>query len=335
MRMTPGLLVIGGLVVFWVAFTPVVLVPTYVIPDQGSEIWRERTSPEEEGRRMYMSEGCTNCHSLYVRPQDWILGAHRIAESGDYYKEAPHLLGSIRTGPDLSQEGGQHTDDWHRAHFINPRSVRPDSLMPRYGHLGRTRIEALTAYVQSQGGDQADARMERQRHWQSAAQAAHRRGADENIEWLHENIPAGWLPLPNPYPASEASLARGEKVYQSFCIGCHGPVGDGQGPAAPYMDPPPLNFTLLKRNLAEDRYIGGILYYQIMNGITGTAMPYFKSELESAKIWDVSNYVAVNFIDWDDSNLEPRGIDASLEVPGEGKNDLAPMRFKETEGEQP
>ena len=55
-----------------------------------------------------------------------------------------------------------------------------------------------------------------------------------------------------------------------------------------------------------------------MNGITGTAMPYFKRELESEKIWDVGNYVAVTFIGQTDADTEPRGIDASYEPPGEG-----------------
>jgi mono/diheme cytochrome c family protein len=82
------------------------------------------------------------------------------------------------------------------------------------------------------------------------------------------------------------------------------------GPAQPYLYPPPLNFTLLK-----DRGVsGGILYYQIMNGITGTAMPYFKRELESEKIWDVGNYVAVAFIGQSDAGTQP-GIPAAYELP--------------------
>lgn len=81
------------------------------------------------------------------------------------------------------------------------------------------------------------------------------------------------------------------------------------GLAQPYLDPPPLNFTILKNRGIS----GGILYYQIMNGITGTAMPYFKRELESEKIWDVGNYVAVYFIDESDANKAPRGIDAAYE----------------------
>ena len=119
--------------------------------------------------------------------------------------------------------------------------------------------------------------------------------------------------MPNPYPATEADLLRGKKMYQEFCIGCHGSIGDGQGPAAKDMNPPPLNFTTLRRHLVDGKYIGGILYYQIMNGITGTGMPYFKRELESDKIWAISNYVAVTFIGYSDAGIEPKGIEAAYE----------------------
>jgi mono/diheme cytochrome c family protein len=50
-----------------------------------------------------------------------------------------------------------------------------------------------------------------------------------------------------------------------------------------------------------------------MNGITGTAMPYFKRELESEKIWDVGNYIALYFINQTDADTDPKGIDAAYE----------------------
>jgi len=42
-------------------------------------------------------------------------------------------------------------------------------------------------------------------------------------------------------------------------------------------------------------------------------MPYFKKELESAWIWDLSNYIAVAFIGYTDANISPKGIDAAYE----------------------
>jgi mono/diheme cytochrome c family protein len=244
---------------------------------------------------------------------DWGLGASRIAQSGDYVDAAPPLLGTERTGPDLSQEGGEHTNDWHLAHFTNPRYTSPVSVMPSWEFLGEESIKKLTAYMQSEGRKDADKRVSRQQYWHKRALAAYNKGDDENVKWLHDFVPQGWRVLPNPYPASEEALLRGKKIYQQFCIGCHGSVGDGAGPAADYLTPEPLNFTTLRRNLVEDRYIGGILYYQIMNGVTGTAMPYFKRALESEKIWDVSNYVAVYFIGYTDADIPPEGIDAAYE----------------------
>jgi mono/diheme cytochrome c family protein len=56
-----------------------------------------------------------------------------------------------------------------------------------------------------------------------------------------------------------------------------------------------------------------------MNGITGTAMPYFKRELESEKIWDVGNYVAVTFVGQSDAGTKDSGIPAAFETPEKEK----------------
>lgn len=310
MRMTPLTVVAGALLLLAAIVYVVILLPAeHTSQAAPSEIFRPRTPEEATGRKLYMANGCVYCHSQSIRSFDWGLGAERIAQAGDYVADYPILLGSQRTGPDLSQAGGEHPDDWHVAHFINPRFTRPLSIMPAWRWLGEESINHLTSYVQSLGMKAADHRMQRQRQWKVEAIKAYEAGPDANVEWLNRHIPQGWRDIPNPYPTTEAGLARGHKIYQDFCFGCHGPVGDGMGPAQPWIYPPPLNFTILKNREVS----GGILYYQIMNGITGTAMPYFKRELESEKIWDVGNYVAVYFIDDSDANTEPKGIDAAHE----------------------
>ena len=170
-------------------------------------------------------------------------------------------------------------------------------------------MKRLTLYVQSLGGKSADHRTARQDFWKAQLSAAYETGPAQNVRWLSDHVPEGWRVIPDPYPTSDAGLARGRKIYQDFCLGCHSPIGDGMGPAQPYLYPPPLNFTILKGREIS----GGILYYQIMNGITGSAMPYFKRDLESEKIWDVGNFVAVYFINQSDAHAEPRGIDAAYE----------------------
>ncbi|MDX2499865.1 MAG: cbb3-type cytochrome c oxidase subunit II [Deltaproteobacteria bacterium] len=309
LKMTPTVVILGGIFILAVIVFTVVYWPWATKVEQPSDIFRFRTTQEDEGRKLYIANGCINCHSQSVRLVDWGLGAERIAQAGDYVADRPILLGSIRTGPDLSQAGGEHPDDWHIAHFINPRYTRPNSIMPAWEFLGMDNIKTLTRYVQGLGFKMADSRMERQNYWKEKSITAYETGPEENVKWLHDNIPEGWRNVPNPYPTTEAGLARGHKIYQDFCLGCHGPVGDGMGPAQPWIYPPPLNFTILKGRGVS----GGILYYQIMNGITGTAMPYFKRDLESQKIWEVGDYVAVYFIGESDANAEPRGIDSSWE----------------------
>jgi len=317
-HMDPKVVGIATTIVLVLVFCVVVVVPRNTQPAavRPSETWRPLQPLEAKGRELYVRNGCQYCHTQYVRKGDWGLGAERIAQAGDYYAEYAPQLGSNRNGPDLSQAGGEHTDDWHRAHFVNPRWTRPESFMPPFSYWSPDEMNAMIAYVQGLGGKLADGRVARQWRWRRPAMAAYESGADQNIRWLHSHVPKGWLEVPNPYPITPASFQRGEVVYQRHCLGCHGPVGDGQGPAVRYVYPPPLNFTTLRRIGLEGGATGGMLYYQIMNGITGTAMPYFKRELESEKIWDVSNYVARQFIGLEDANTEPRGIDAAFEPVG-------------------
>jgi cytochrome c oxidase cbb3-type subunit 2 len=319
-HMSPKLVGLGTTLLVALIFAAVVLAPGYTNPElrADSEIYRPRSALEERGRRIYLEHGCQYCHSQYTRKVDWGLGAERLAQAGDYARDLAPQLGSLRNGPDLSQEGGQHTDDWHAAHFMNPRWTRPESFMPPFDYLRGDDLDALIAYGQSLGGKLADARVARQWSWRAQAISAFERGVDENVVWLHAHVPAGWLQVPSPYPITEVSRLRGATVFQRHCLGCHGPVGDGQGPASALVYPPPLNFTTLRRHGTEGGASGGMLYYQIMNGITGTAMPAFKQELESEKIWDVSNYVAEQFIGVVDANGEPRGIDAAYEPVDRG-----------------
>lgn len=308
--MTVGLIVIGGLIIFAAVLLISVILPWKTITETPADIYRPRTKLEKIGRQIYIENGCTYCHTQFIRPIDWNHGAVRVARAGDYAADQPHLLGSERTGPDLSLEGGERPDDWHRAHFVNPRYTRPESIMPAFEFLGPEKIDALIAYKQSLGFQMADMRANRQRYWKQEAIAAYTAGPDRNVEWLHSWVPDGWKTLPNPYPTANVRLAQGKKIYESFCTGCHGPIGDGMGPAARYLNPPPLNFTILRgRGIT-----GGILYFQIMNGITGTSMMYFKKDLESEKIWTVGDYVAVTFIGESDAGAPPRGLPAAYEI---------------------
>src|SRR6185312_5151885 len=244
MGMTPRSVALGIALVAAATSSAVLFLPAMTAPTRPSDIFRPRTALENQGRIIYIRNGCIGCHTQYMRPSDWNYTQMRVAQAGDYIADSPHLLGSERTGPDLSQEGGMHPDDWHLAHFTDPRFTRPVSIMPDFSFLNSSQMTALIAYIQSLGGKMADERMARQRHWKQQLLAAYQRGADDNVEFLHAHVPPQWMHLPNPYPPTPASLARGQFVYQQECIWCHGEVGDGNGPAARYLNPKPFNFTL-------------------------------------------------------------------------------------------
>ena len=94
------------------------------------------TAVELEGRDIYIREGCHVCHTQMVRTlvSDTSRYGHYSVAGEDVY-ERPFLWGSKRTGPDLARVGGRYSDDWHRAHLVDPRSVVPVSNMPGYGWL--------------------------------------------------------------------------------------------------------------------------------------------------------------------------------------------------------
>jgi len=104
---------------------------------------RPYTPLELAGRNIYVREGCYLCHSQMIRPlRDEVerYGHYSLAAESMY--DRPFQWGSKRTGPDLARVGGKYSDDWHRDHLKNPRSVVPGSVMPEYGWLAETDLDA-------------------------------------------------------------------------------------------------------------------------------------------------------------------------------------------------
>lgn len=104
---------------------------------------RPWTPLELEGRDIYIREGCHVCHTQMIRP----LRAE-VERYGPYSRAAesawdhPFLWGSKRTGPDLARVGNRYSDQWHKDHLIDPRSVVPESVMPAYPWLAKNEVSA-------------------------------------------------------------------------------------------------------------------------------------------------------------------------------------------------
>ena len=95
------------------------------------------------GRDVYVREGCYNCHSQMVRPfraEVERYGHYSVA--GEFVYDRPFQWGSKRTGPDLHRVGGRYSDEWHRLHLNDPRSLVPESNMPAYPWLAKSAANA-------------------------------------------------------------------------------------------------------------------------------------------------------------------------------------------------
>lgn len=98
------------------------------------------TENQLKGRQTYIENGCIYCHSQQVRDPvagaDKHFGWGRASLPSDYIYDKPHLLGTMRTGPDLSNIGSrQPSRDWHHLHLYDPRSLVPWSIMPGFSFL--------------------------------------------------------------------------------------------------------------------------------------------------------------------------------------------------------
>ncbi len=103
---------------------------------------RPYTALELAGRDIYQREGCFLCHSQMIRPfrdERDRYGHYSLAVESKY--DHPFQWGSKRTGPDLARVGGKYSDEWHRQHMRDPRSLVPGSIMPRYPWLDDATID--------------------------------------------------------------------------------------------------------------------------------------------------------------------------------------------------
>ena len=118
------------------------IVPTMMIKSNTPTIATVKpyTPLELEGRDLYIRDGCNACHTQMIRPfPSEVLrydpAGKQYSLPGEYVYDHPHLWGSKRTGPDLMRVGGKYPDSWHYNHMLDPTSMSPGSIMPRYPWL--------------------------------------------------------------------------------------------------------------------------------------------------------------------------------------------------------
>jgi len=155
---------------------------------RGGEISAQLTQIER-GRQVYISEGCINCHSQYVRPNtadDLMWGP--VETMQELRQQHPPLIGNRRQGPDLSQVGGRRSPLWLKAHFYDPPEVSGASIMPSYAILFRDqRGDDLVAYLESLHGSGTESHIAMEGQWNPSPDAVARAGADEGELLFHRD----------------------------------------------------------------------------------------------------------------------------------------------------
>jgi cytochrome c oxidase cbb3-type subunit I/II len=139
----PILLLVLSLVVVGIGGL-VEMVPTFLIKSNVPTISNVKpyTPLELQGRDVYISEGCYNCHSQMIRPFRYEVARYgEYSKAGEFVYDHPFQWGSKRTGPDLARIGGKYPDSWHFNHMLEPVSMAPGSIMPAYPWLFEKSID--------------------------------------------------------------------------------------------------------------------------------------------------------------------------------------------------
>lgn len=256
---------------------------------------------EQRGLKVYIKEGCVACHTQQVRniemdnvwgtrpsiPADYYYSKKRI----DIWRQSPSLLGSERTGPDLTAIGERNpSTTWHFMHLFNPRIVVPESVMPGYPWLFEERAKAdpddqvlnLPPSLNPQGKVVVPTQEARDlvSYLLSLKQVKLPNAENEFIRSGNEGTK-------NPSASeaeNESALSDGGALYQATCAVCHQQNGEGLPGAFPSL----RNSKIV---LNEDPEI---LVRIILEGYDARAefatMPAFGDQLTDEQITAIINF---------------------------------------------
>jgi cytochrome c oxidase cbb3-type subunit 2 len=323
--MSKLLLIVGGSTLMYAVYSAMMaVIPgielSKVPPDAGL---KQLTLMQQRGRDVYISEGCAYCHTQQVRPlpADSIFG--RPSAPGDFAYQTPELLGSERTGPDLTNIGKrQPSKIWQYMHLYDPRSVVPQSVMPSFPALfkvvdkapkGVAPVPVPKAYAPPHGVVIPTQKAQdlvaylislRQPRLPGAKSenTATASGAASNTNTSGtSSAPASGKASPGASQAAAAptassgkgtttfDAANGAKLFAANCAACHGAQGAGV----------PGVFPALKGNaVVNDKdpteHITVVLHGLHGRVIDGTQyaahMPAFASQLTDAQIADIIDH---------------------------------------------
>jgi len=209
------------------------------------------TPKERKGLSIYVAEGCVACHTQQVRniemdkvwgdrpslPSDYYFSKKRM----DVWRQSPSLLGSERTGPDLTNVGKrQPSQDWHLIHLYNPRIVVDQSVMPAYPWLFELKSASEV------GPTDVKVNVPKRFKDNSAQVVVAKEDALNLVKYIQslKQVDPSFA-IPEFIPSSqkevfaetsvEGETLDGKSLYVQNCAACHQPSGEGLAGAFPSL----------------------------------------------------------------------------------------------------
>ncbi|GAB4291911.1 MAG: cbb3-type cytochrome c oxidase subunit II [Ignavibacteriaceae bacterium] len=250
------------------------------------------TPAEFRGLNTYVSEGCLYCHTQQVRPLqlDKVFG--RPSSPFDYsyltpldqIRMTPAVLGSERTGPDLSNIGNrQPSEIWHHIHLYNPRAVVKSSVMQAYPWL----------YEIKENPDSNDLVIPVPEEYapKNGKVVATQKAKDlvAYLLFLKQKPIEGISQIEESTNKNLTSANAGAQLYNTNCASCHQQNGEG----IPKTFPPLKNSATVNSD-NPDKHIRTVLFGlkgEAINGFVYPAeMPAQKDNLTDEQIAEIINY---------------------------------------------
>jgi cytochrome c oxidase cbb3-type subunit 2 len=252
------------------------------------------TRTQSKGRAVYVAEGCAYCHTQQVRPlaTDTVFG--RAAAPGDFAYQTPELLGSERTGPDLSNIGvRQPSTVWQFLHLYEPRAVVKQSIMPAFPWLFRTVDKAPDGvapvpipapFAPRQGVVVPTAR--------AAALVAYLEALKQPALAGQAGAPGAVAPPATPPAAAKPGgfdAASGATLFAANCAPCHGDQGAGVPGAFPSLVGDPV-VNAADPSVHIRTVLGGLSGKTIGGTKYDAAMPPFADAIGDQQIADIIDH---------------------------------------------
>lgn len=278
--------------------------PAYRMQEtQPLQTMNDLSPAQRKGLGVYVAENCMACHTQQVRniemdnvwgdrpslPSDYYYSKQRM----DFWRQSPSLLGSERTGPDLTNVGNRQPGmEWHLLHLFNPRIVVKESVMPSYPWMFQEieemdlREDDVVVPVPAEYLKKTSNKI--------IAKAEVLMLVDyllslKQAPLIAENDPPLFIPSQRQLaPTSNTTIGEGlpdgESLYMNTCSACH--QADGKGLPGAF---PPLAGSSIVNDENPETLIQIVLQGYDARSEFGT-MPAFAQQLTDEEVAAITNH---------------------------------------------